>query len=78
MTNDANKWIKKARKRLIVLWGLKCFMCGTTERLEFAHINDTGLNGLGRGRKERYYDVINNPDDYVLLCKTCHREFDRL
>lgn len=78
MANQANKWIKEARKRLIILWGLKCFVCGTSEKLEFAHINDTELRGMGRGRKERYYDVIKNPDSYVLLCKNCHKDFDML
>jgi hypothetical protein len=44
--------------------------------LQFAHIKDTGLNGIGRGRKERYYDIRNHPDSYALLCEDHHKAYD--
>jgi predicted restriction endonuclease len=34
------------------------------------------LNGRGRGRKERYYDVIRNPTSYLLMCKDHHEMYD--
>lgn len=77
MTNRSNKWIKKAFQRLRVQFGGCCKECGTTENLQFAHIRDNGFSGSGRGRKERYYNIKNNPLDYVLLCASCHREFDK-
>ena len=76
MGNQVNEWIKKRRKRLLEEWGGECLFCGSTEKLEFAHLKETELNGRGRGRKERLYDVIKHPDSYVLLCNKNHREFD--
>lgn len=73
-----NKWIKKERKRLIELHGGKCSVsiCGSTSNLEFAHVQPTGLKGEGRGRKERVYDIRDNPDSYILLCSGCHKALD--
>lgn len=76
MPSRQNTWIIEKRKQLIKLFGGMCVLCWTTENLEFAHIKPTKLNGLGRGRKERYYDVKNNPKSYVLMCKKCHERFD--
>lgn len=76
MANRMNEWIKSARERLIIQRGGKCVECGRTDHLEFAHLQETGLKGRGRGRKERYYDVVKNPDAYVLLDKGCHRRLD--
>lgn len=76
MPNVMNVWIKEARKKLIDQFGGKCIVCGTTNKLEFAHIHSTDLKGYGRGRKERYYDVIKNPEAYTLLCKEHHEAYD--
>lgn len=77
MTNSMNKWIKKALQLLREEFGGCCKKCKSTEDLEFAHVRDNGFKGRGRGRKERYYNIKNNKDDYILLCKSCHREFDK-
>jgi hypothetical protein len=69
MTNYVNQHMKEIRKNLLLAYGNKCCVCGSTENLEFAHRNKTKLSGSGRGRKERYYDVIKNPLDYGLTCK---------
>ena len=58
-------------------FGNRCEFCGYTSGLEFAHIVPTGLMGMGRGKKKRYYNIVNNKTDYLLLCKDCHRRFDR-
>jgi hypothetical protein len=71
-----NVWIKEAKKKLIAARGGKCVECGSVENLEFAHICRTELKGRGRGRKERYYDVVKNPDAYALRCTECHKRFD--
>lgn len=78
MGNRVNIWIVKKFKKLRALFGDKCVYCGSTENLQFAHIKKTKLSGTdGRGRKERYYDIRNNPKSYVLACKKCHEDLDR-
>lgn len=71
-----NKWIKSAFKTLREEFGNKCFNCHRVRGLEFAHTAPTALNGRGRGRKERYYDIIQNRDKYVLACRICHHDLD--
>jgi len=77
MTNRQNRWIVERRKKLVEEFGGKCEECGVTSGLEFAHREETELDGWGRGRKERVYDVMKNPDKYRLLCKDCHKEYDQ-
>lgn len=72
MPNYMNVWIRKSRKKLIQDYGGKCSKCKSIFNLEFAHVSQTKLFGRGRGRKERYYDIINNPTKYILLCNKCH------
>lgn len=31
---------------------------------------------MGRGRKERYYDIKNHPDCYALMCEDHHKAYD--
>jgi len=74
MTNRFNKRIKELREELIKKFGGKCIICGSTLDLEFAHIKPTKLGGRGRGRKERYYDVLKNPNCYALTCKEHNKD----
>lgn len=80
MTNSANKWIKKARQKLIEQFGGCCKNCGERAKLEFAHKHEKETPIInkkrGRGRKERYYDIKKNPECYYLLCNPCHRDYD--
>jgi len=76
VTNRRNKLIVKQFSQLRNDFGNQCKICGTSENLEFAHIRETGLCGMGRGRKERYYDIKNNRKSYVLLCSSCHELYD--
>ena len=46
-------------------------------KLQFAHLEPTGLQGPSRGLTNRYLDVLKNPNKYTLLCVDCHREFDK-
>lgn len=66
------------RKRLIKAYGNMCYYCyqnfSSKSIIEFHHIKETGLMGIGRGRKERYYDILNNPNSYVTLHKKCHKK----
>ena len=45
--------------------------------LEFAHLITTGVNGRGRGQAERARDIEAFPTHYKLMCKECHRVWDR-
>ena len=58
--------------------GSDCRKCGHRSKLEFAHVKRTKLSGkTGRGKKKRLYDIKNNLHCYILLCKPCHRQFDK-
>lgn len=67
---------RKRRAMLIALFGGCCTNCGSTNRLEFAHIRETGLSGMGRGRDQRLADINKNRDCYALLCRDCHSVLD--
>ncbi len=71
---DYPKKFKELRKE----WGGRCVECGDTHRLEFAHLpgKPTGIEGKGRGMPQRYYDIRNNPQCYVLLCQRDHKKLD--
>jgi len=68
---------------LRTLYGNACADKGVKNRgrcegqLEFAHVKPTGLCSRGRGRADRYHDILRNLDCYVLLCARHHRAFDR-
>jgi len=71
--------IKKLNKKLRE--GLKCSLCGRSSDakgfIHFHHMKPTKLSGDGRGRWERYYDIIKNPKSYIPLCKKCHMKIHR-
>jgi len=58
-------------------FGGKCFKCKSKKKLQFAHVRKTGLSGRGRGQKARYYDIMNHPKSYRLLCEDCHQKYER-
>jgi len=74
--NRANKWYKQKMKSLRAGRGSACESCGSTLRLEWAHVKPTGLKGQGRGFNSRVRDIINYPESYKLLCKVCHYNLD--
>ena len=78
MPAHQNIWIVKKRAELIDSFGGKCDWpgCEETDDLEFAHVQETALVGRGRGRHERYYDILKNPESYRLLCFTHHKKMD--
>jgi HNH endonuclease len=70
-------WIRRQFQRARIHRRSRCRSCGRREELQFAHRRPTGLEGRGRGREKRLYDIKHHPRAYVLLCKWCHRDFDR-
>jgi hypothetical protein len=71
------RWLKRKFDELREAFGGKCIFCGGTEKLEFAHIKETGLHGWSRGKAIRYYDILYHKDSYRLMCKECHKKFDK-
>lgn len=82
MTTNSSEYMKSyrrdLRRKLKSLFGSRCLACGATRQLQFAHVTPTELKGLGRGSTKRLYDVIHNPDCYVLLCPSCHYDYDKV
>jgi 5-methylcytosine-specific restriction endonuclease McrA len=70
------QWLRDAWAELILLRGGACEECGTFLGLEFAHVKKTKVNGMGRGKWRRYYDVVRHPRSYRLLCSRCHDRMD--
>lgn len=77
-----SSWYKGKMEELRQAWGGRCCIgfggCWKTDGLEFAHVKETGLNGRGRGMPQRYRDIVNNPDCYLLVCRACHAKADSL
>jgi len=69
--------VAREMKQLRLLFGGHCTKCGGKKQLEFAHIEPTGLDGEGRGSKERMRDIKKNKDKYELLCRPCHKMRDQ-
>src|SRR2546427_384454 len=74
MGNRQNVWIEKKMRKLRRTFG--CGRCGTHILIEFAHLTETKVNGKGRGRKERFYDILKHPEAYAPLCHEHHEMFD--
>jgi hypothetical protein len=77
MTNS-NKWtadrIIKLREEMGGRCAIESEYC--EGQLEFAHISPTTVSGMGRGRKERLYDILRNKECYTLLCHAHHEQYD--
>ena len=76
MANRANEYVKRRWQQLIDDSGGKCAQCPSTGPLEFAHLEPTGLNGKGRGKARRLFNILKHPEKYVLLCVDCHDVLD--
>ncbi len=70
-------WRRRQMYDLRLQYRGECGECGSTDRLEFAHRHGMEtLRGPARGRSEVIYDIRNNPINYRLLCRDCHRKYD--
>lgn len=76
-----NEWAHRLNEALRSRRGNVCEVCGSvdnpTDPHQWAHIAQTSLSGEGRGYQARIRDVRDNPEKYALMCRSCHREFDR-
>lgn len=74
--SKSSEWLNSKFNDLRKEFGGCCQKCGSKMNLEFAHVRPTGLKSKGRGKKKRYYDIKNNKECYILLCKDCHLDLD--
>lgn len=72
-------WLKVEDLKAAI--GSRCFHCNTRgskkNQMEFAHLQPTGLNGIGRGSHHRRLDVLKHQDKYTYLCRNCHQDLDK-
>ena len=82
MTSSSTVWVRALRARLITEHGGKCQasqlnLGGNHDgELEFAHIKNTEVTGIGRGSYARAVDVRDHPNSYLLLCRKHHLQYD--
>lgn len=71
---DYNKvWKAARRNRLIEMLGGKCARCGTTENLEFDHIDPSAkVFGVCAGLSKAWDVLVEEAAKCQLLCKPCH------
>jgi len=71
-------WIRRRIDELRQLFG-QCQNCRiVTIYGEFAHIKETPLSKVhrGRGRRRVFFDIMKHPDCYTYFCKGCHGQYD--
>jgi len=68
--------LKEAMHELRQEFGGCCKRCGSKTKLEFAHLEPTGINGRGRGGPNRYYNIKKFRHCFILLCRACHLKLD--
>lgn len=67
------KYYHNKRKRIISELGGKCIVCGSTENLEFDHVNKNNkLFGISRRICNSYEHIKPEIDKCVILCRDCH------
>lgn len=67
------------RSRLLALLGGKCVRCGTTERLQFDHIDPKTMSfRLGKAFGGKWEKLLGESKKCQLLCKDCHWTKTRL
>lgn len=81
MTTRQSIWSKTELHRLRIEFGGRCSNPQCQEEveiddLEFAHIEETRLNGGSRGMYHRVLDIRANKFAYILLSHGCHKQFD--
>ena len=70
--NKAQRERDKERKKLLTeMLGGKCVSCGTTENLQFDHIDPT-TKSFSIGKRYRCKDVFEEIKKCQLLCCDCH------
>ena len=79
-TQRAKKYRNKIRKELRVFLGEKCSKCGTTENLEFDHIDPKNkIMAIGTAIVYKSSQFVwEEVQKCQLLCKPCHKEKNKI
>ena len=72
--NTQRRYRQRLRQRVHQLMPPRCRVCGSRDRVNYAHQFPTGLMGPGRGMERRYLDILRHTWAYVPLCYYHHRE----
>jgi len=73
---------KRLRSQILRRDGHKCIVCGSTIRLELAHIYPCPISGesrisfVSKGQVERTALPYYAPENLMILCRRCHMLFD--
>ena len=73
LQDKQNLWLRERRDKYVKLLGGVCVDCGTTERLEFDHV-DPALKSFDINAKIKCKESLLLPElqKCVLRCKVCH------
>jgi len=52
------------------------YNCESTENLQFAHVLETNVKGMGRGSWTRLNDYLQNKRSYMIYCEYHHKLYD--
>jgi hypothetical protein len=79
MTESTRRSVKSAKLRraaLAEIMGGSCYKCGSTEKLEFHHVQDRDwvAKKLNRWMRVKMYERDYFQGILVLLCHECHKE----
>ena len=68
------QWVAERRERAVRYLGAQCVHCGTTDDLQFDHVDAaTKAFNIGRNLNRRWEVVRTELDKCQLLCRSCHR-----
>ncbi len=74
-TEYQRTWTKQRREKFLKLLGNKCVQCGSTENLEFDHIDPkTKLFEIADCGSKSYSSILLELKKCQLLCKLHHKE----
>jgi len=76
-TQRQRRYRHKLRIRTNGMFNFRCCSCHSTERLEFAHKEQSFLSS-GRGFENRITLAYKYPDSFLLLCHNCHAVYDAI
>lgn len=81
------KWTREFRRRIRIFFGYKCVECGTPQNEKLLHchhiyydkkaccsVNEDGtyLSNLGIKGNPQSFEIIGDPNKFILLCDSCH------
>lgn len=70
-----NRRYSRVRERLVSMLGGQCVKCGSTENLQFDHVDpSTKSFNVSEGWARKWFLVVEEINKCQLLCFSCHRK----